>query len=140
MYKNSEILSAVLNKWAQPLIETFLKDHMQSMPFMVALQNKIRSTGWVSPNWNLYSELSPLMESVTGTIVAPMVNRYVSMVDDSMIPKLAHNFVDNAIDNTELSLFEGKIVFEEDDLKRLKRLLELNLPYDPADDIKIKTE
>jgi hypothetical protein len=69
-----------------------------------------------------------------------MVNKYVSMVDDSMIPKLAHNFVDNAIDNTELSLFEGKIVFEEDDLKRLKRLLELNLPYNPADDITIKTE
>lgn len=140
MYRNADILSAVLNKWAQPLIGTFINSHVQSIPFVQGLQNKIRSMGWVSPNWSLFAELSPLMESVTGNIVAPMISKYVSQIDDASIPKMAHGIVDNAIKNGELSLFEGKVVFEESDLKQLKRLLELNLPYNPAEDIIIKTE
>lgn len=140
MYRNADILSAILNKWAQPLIGTFINSHVQSIPFVQGLQNKIRSMGWVSPNWSLFTELSPLMESVTGNIVAPMISKYVSQIDDASIPKMAHGIVDNAIKNGELSLFEGKVVFEESDLKQLKRLLELNLPYNPEDDIIIKTE
>ena len=140
MYRNADILSAVLNKWAQPLIGTFINSHVQSIPFVQGIQNKIRSMGWVSPNWSLFTELSPLMESVTGNIVAPMISKYVSQIDDASIPKMAHGIVDNAIKNGELSLFEGKVVFEESDLKQLKRLLELNLPYNPAEDIIIKTE
>ena len=50
------------------------------------------------------------------------------MVDDSSLPAMAHGIVDKAIENGELSLAEGFITFEEADLKRLKRLLELNLP------------
>ena len=140
MYRNADILSAVLNKWAQPLIGTFINSHVQSIPFVQGIQNKIRSMGWVSPNWSLFTELSPLMESVTGNIVAPMISKYVSQIDDASIPKMAHGIVDNAIKNGELSLFEGKVVFEESELKQLKRLLELNLPYNPAEDIIIKTE
>jgi hypothetical protein len=140
MYRNADILSAILNKWAQPLIGTFINSHVQSLPFVQGLQNKIRSMGWVSPNWSLMSELSPLMESVTGNLVAPMISNYVSHIDDASIPKMAHGIVDNAIKNGELSLFEGKVVFEEHDLKQLKRLLELNLPYNPEEDIIIKTE
>lgn len=85
-------------------------------------------------------ELSPLMESVTGNIVAPIIERYLSNVTDESIPKMAHNIVDNALKNGELSLFEGKIVFEEADLRQLKRLLELNLPYNEEEDVIIKTE
>lgn len=140
MYKNADILSAVLNKWAQPLVGTFINSHMQSMPFVQGIQNKVRSLGWVSPNWSLMGELSPLMESVTGNIVAPLISKYVSQVDDASIPKIAHNIVDNALKNGELSLFEGKVVFEEDDLKKLKRLLELNLPYNPKEDVIVITD
>ena len=96
--------------------------------------------GWVSPNWSLFYELSPLMESVSGNLIAPMLSQYLSKVDDASIPKMAHDIVDNAIKNGELSLFEGKVVFESADLKELKRLLELNLPYNLTDDVTIKTE
>lgn len=95
--------------------------------------------GWVSPNWSLIAELSPLMESVTGNIVAPMINKYISQIDDASIPKIAHEVVDNALKNGELSLFEGKVVFEQSDLKQLKKLLDLNLPYN-QEEITIKTE
>lgn len=96
--------------------------------------------GWVSPNWTLLSELSPIMESITGNIVAPIVGQYLSKVDDASIPKMAHAIVDDAIKNGELTLFEGKVIIEESDLKKLKRLLELNLPYNSKDEIIVITE
>lgn len=140
MITNARILGAVLNKWAQPLVASFIGANIQSVPFMQGIQNKVRSMGWVSPNWSIMSEISPLMESVTGNIIAPMIERYVSGMDDASIPKVAHAIINDALKNGELSLFEGKVVFERKDLEQLKRLLDLNLPYDPNDDVIIKTE
>jgi hypothetical protein len=140
MITNARILGAVLNKWAQPLVASFIGANIQSVPFVQGIQNKVRSMGWVSPNWSIMSEISPLMESVTGNIIAPMIERYVSGMDDASIPKVAHAIINDALKNGELSLFEGKVVFERKDLEQLKRLLDLNLPYDPNDDVIIKTE
>jgi hypothetical protein len=140
MITNARILGAVLNKWAQPLVASFIGANIQSVPFMQGIQNKVRSMGWVSPNWSIMSEISPLMESVTGNIIAPMIERYVSGLDDASIPKVAHAIINDALKNGELSLFEGKVVFERKDLEQLKRLLDLNLPYDPNDEVIIKTE
>ena len=140
MATNAKILGAVLNKWVQPLIGSFLSSHVQSIPFVQGIQNKVRSLGWVSTKWTLMGELSPLMESVTGNLVAPVIERYLSNVSDESIPKMAHAIVDDALKNGELSLFEGKIVFEEADLRQLKRMLELNLPYSPEEDVIVKTE
>lgn len=140
MATNARILGALLNKWAQPLITTFVSGNIQSIPFVQGLQNKIRSMGWVSNQWTLMKEISPLMESVTGNLIAPIVERYLSNVSDESIPKMAHAIVDDALKKGELVLMEGKIVFEEADLKQLKRLLELNLPYNSEEDVIIKTE
>lgn len=140
MATNARILGAVLNKWAQPLITTFVSGNIQSIPFVQGLQNKIRSMGWVSNQWTLMKEISPLMESVTGNLIAPIVERYLSNVSDESIPKMAHAIVDDALKKGGLVLMEGKIVFEEADLKQLKRLLELNLPYNSEEDVIIKTE
>ena len=140
MITNARILGAVLNKWAQPLVASFIGANIQSVPFVQGLQSKVRSMGWVSPNWSIMSELSPLMESVTGNIIAPMIERYVSGLDDASIPKVAHSIVDDAMKHGELSLFEGKVVFERSDLEQLKRLLVLNMPLNPDDEVTIKTE
>jgi hypothetical protein len=140
MATNAKILGAVLNKWAQPLIATFVSDNIQSVPFIQGLQNKVRSLGWVGPKWTLLGELSPLMESVTGNLVAPMIEKYLAGLNDESIPKMAHAIVDDALKNGELILFEGRIIFEKEDLWQLKRLLELTLPYDPKEDVEIKTE
>ena len=140
MATNAQILSAVINKWAQPLISTFIGGNVASMPFVQMIENKVRSMGWVSPNWSLIKELSPMMEGITGNLITPMLNKYLSQLDDASIPKMVHGIVDNAIANGELSLLEGKVVFEEGDLKALKRLLDLNLPYRADEDIIIKTE
>lgn len=140
MATNAAILGAVLNKWAQPLIGTFLNSHIQNVPFVQGIQNKVRSLGWVSPRWTLLGELSPLLESVTGNVVAPIIEKYVSGIDDASIPQMAHAIIDDALKKGELVLFEGKVVFEENDLRKLKRLLELNLPYNASDEVTIITE
>lgn len=139
MATNAEILSAIVNKWAQPLIGTFVNNHMQSLPFVQAIQNKVRSLGWVSTKWTLLGELSPIMESLSGSLITPYLNRYLAQIDDASIPKMAHSIVDNALKNGELRLFEGMVVFEESDLRALKRLLDLNLPYDKNEEITIIT-
>ena len=140
MATNARILGAILNKWAQPLVHTFLGSKVQSLPFVQNVESKIRSMGWVSPRWTLMGELSPLMENLTGNLIAPVIENYLSRVDDASIPRMAHIIVDDAIKTGELRLFEGKIIIDRDDIRQLKRLLELNLPFAPEEEIMLKTE
>lgn len=136
--KNHQILSAVLNKWAQPLLGELVNKGMQSLPMMQALQNKVRSSGWVSPQWSLTAELGGLLEGVSGALVQPVLNSYLSQLDDASIPQMAHAIVDKAIVQGRLTLFEGNVVFDEADLRQLKRLLELNLPVSEAETYQVK--
>lgn len=140
MATNAQILGAIVNKWAQPLIGTFVNQYMGGAHWLQAIQNKIRSTGWVSSNWSLIAELSPLMEGVSGSIITPMLTRYLSQVDDVAIPAMAHAIVDKAMESGEIRLFEGKVIFEANDLQQLKRLLELNLPLKAEDSVNIITD
>lgn len=140
MYTNAQILSAVINKWSQPLIKTLLSGKIQSIGFVQGLENKIRSMGWVSPNYSLINDLSPIMESVTGSIVAPMLNKYLSQIDDASIPQMAHDIVDEALKNGKLSLMEGKVELETEDLIELKNLLNYNLPIKEGQTYKVITE
>ena len=110
------------------------------MGLLQGLENKVRSMGWVSPNWSLMNDLSPIMESVTGSIITPLLNRYLSQVDDAAIPQMAHNIVDEALKNGKLSLMEDKVVLEMEDLIELKKLLEFNLPIKDEDVYKVITE
>lgn len=139
MYTNAQILAAVLNKWAQPLVKSLIGSYVGTLPVLQMVENKVRSMGWVSPKWSLMGELSPLMEAVTGNAFAPFVAKYLATFDDASLPAMAHNIVDDAIKRGDLVLLEGKVTFEKADLEELKRLLTLNLPYDKDEDIIINT-
>jgi hypothetical protein len=140
MYTNAQILSAVINKWAQPLIKTLLAGKVQSIGFLQNLESKVKSTGWVSPNWSLMQDLSPIMEGITGSLVTPMLSKYLSMVDDASIPKMAHDIVDEALKQGKLSIMEGKVELETEDLIELKNLLNYNLPMREEQTYKVITE
>lgn len=127
-YTNSQILSAVLNKWLQPVVLQLSQAKMSSFPFVQALENKMKSTGWVSPNWSLTQELAPMIEPITNSIVQPMLSKYLSTVPDEAIPSMAHGIIDKALSNGKLELMEGKLIFDKDDLTELKNLLDYNLP------------
>ena len=128
MYSNAQILAAVLNKWMQPILDTLLSGRMQSFGFLNSLENKIKSTGWVSGNWSIMKDISPLIEGVSGRIITPVLTQYMSMLDDASIPSLAHDIVDKWLSAGKVELLEGKIVIERSDLQDLKRLLNANMP------------
>jgi hypothetical protein len=141
MFSNAQKLAAVLNKWAQPAIQGLLGSRLGQLPFIANIDAKLRSTGWVSPMWSLSKEIAPLMDGLSSSLVEPMLARYLQGIPDSAIPELAHKVVDDAIKVGILSLFEGKVEFEKDDLEELKMLLQYNLPINvSANSYEVLTE
>lgn len=138
MYTNGQILSAVISNWAQPLIGQVVTGQMSSLPFLGMAENWIKSLGIVSPNYSIMKDLSPIIGGASDVLIIPFLNNFLAQIDDASIPAMAHGIVDKAIDNGELSLAEGFLIIEEPDLKRLKRLLELNLPL--TEGYSVKTE
>ena len=130
MFSNAQKLAAVLNKWAQPAIQGLLGNRLGQLPFMANIDAKLRSTGWVSPMWSLPKEISPLIDGLSSSLVEPMLAKYLQGIPDDSIPELAHKIVEDAIKNGGLSLFEGKVEFEPEDLEELKTLLRYNLPVE----------
>lgn len=128
MYSNAQKLAAVLNKWAQPAIQGLLGTRLGQLPFIANIDAKLRSTGWVSPMWSISKEISPLLDGLSSSLVEPMLARYLQGIPDEAIPELTHKVVEDAIRNGGLSLFEGKVEFETDDLEELRMLLRYNLP------------
>lgn len=128
MWSNRQILAAVLNKWAQPAIQGLVGAKMSLLPFVANLEAKIKSTGWVSPMWTLGQEIAPMTHGIASALIEPMLNRYLEGVPDEAIPQLAHNIVNDAVKQGGLSLFEGNIEFELEDLEELQKLLRYNLP------------
>ncbi len=141
MFSNAQKLAAVLNKWAQPAIQGLIGSRLGQLPFMANIDAKLRSTGWVSPMWNLSKEISPLIDGLSSSLVEPMLAKYLQGIPDDSIPELAHKIVEDAIKNGGLSLFEGKVEFEPEDLEELKTLLRYNLPVEEkANAYKVLTE
>ena len=138
-YTNAQILAAVLAKWGQPAIQQLTSGRLDNLSWMQAITNKVRSTGWVSQSWSLGRELAPIMESMTEAIVIPMIERYLSTMPDDSIPSIAHKFVDAAIENGGLTLFDGNVVFDKDDLTELKNYLNWNMPLGASPAYEVKT-
>lgn len=139
-YTNSQILAAVINQWLQPVIQQLAGQRLSSIPLLNGIENKIRSTGWVRPNWSLATELAPFIQEVSGTLLEPFINNYLSKIPDEAIPGMAHSIVDKAIAGGEMSLFDGNIHFDKSDLEELKRLLTYNLPMEEAERYVVKKD
>ena len=139
-YTNRQILAAVLNKWMQPALQQLAGAKLMRLPFLANIEAKVKSTGWVSPMWNMGNEIAPLLGGVSNIIIEPILSGYLQGVPDNAIPSLAHTIVDNAIANNGISLFEGNIVLEKGDLEELKNLLRYNLPITEENRYKVKND
>lgn len=138
MWSNRQILAAVLNKWLQPALQQMASTKLMQLPFLANIEAKVRSTGWVSPMWSLGNEVAPLLSGVTTQLVEPMISQYLQGIPDQAIPKMAHQLVENAIKQGQLTLFEGNVVFELCDLEELQKLLKYNLPIKEEECYKVK--
>lgn len=139
MHSNVEILSAVVAKWLQPLVATIAASKIDKIPFLANIESKIKSTGWVRPDWSITSELSPFMPSMAQTFIEPALRSAMGNIADDQIPAFAFGLVDTAIENGSLEILDGNVKFDRDDLQRLRRLLELNLPL-PAQPYQVKED
>lgn len=137
---NSQILSAIIVKWAEPLINGLAQSKLAGIPFIGNIEAKVKSTGWVSNQWSLMSELAPYANDVIYSLIGPILNQYLSKIPDESIPEIAHRIVDTAMEKGEMSLLEGYITFDKGDLMRLKKLLNANLPYSKVKPIKLKED
>lgn len=127
-HSNAQILSACLAKWGQPIVATFTSGKLSRIPLLANIEAKIKSTGWVSPNWTLMQDVMPLLGGISSHMIEPIIANYIKGIPDDMIPTLAHTIVDNGIANGGISLFEDNIELEVEDLEELKKLLKWNLP------------
>ena len=128
MFTNRQKLAAVLNKWLQPALAQLAGAKLMRLPFLANIEAKVKSTGWVSPMWSMANEVTPLLGGVVSQVVEPIIADYLKGIPDQAIPKMAHQMVENAMKQGQLSLFEGNVVFELCDLEELHKLLKYNLP------------
>lgn len=140
MWSNRQILAAVLNKWLQPAIIQVASGKLSKLPFVGNIEAKIKSLGWVSPMWSMGSEIAPLFNGLSSSLVEPIIAKYLQGIPDEAIPQMAHSFVNDAIKNGGLNLFEGNVVFEVEDLEELRTLLRYNLPITENETYQVKTE
>lgn len=140
MMNNRDILAAVIAKWLQPTLQQLAGARLMQLPFLANIEAKVKSTGWVSPMWSMSSEIAPLLGGVANELVEPMLASYLHGIPDQAIPKMAHQIVDNALLQGQLSLFEGNVVFERSDLDELKKLLCYNLPIKEKESYKVKVK
>lgn len=137
-YKNSEILAAVVSEWARPAISQIAAGNLMRLPMLQSLQATIGSLGLVSGNYALQKDIEPLIQPVVNSLVTPMLAKYFGQIPDESIPKMAHDVVDKIRYNGPLSILEGAITFDEEDLDELADLLQKNLPVEQGEGYQVK--
>ena len=133
MHSNTKILSAVIATWAKPMIDQVLVSRLGEMQPVEAASEWVKKYFPVPGNYSIVTDLAFLAVPATSIIVEPMVNNWISKlgIQDEMIPEYAAKITDAMLEeagkNGKVTLF-NTIEFEKSDFKRLKTLLNKNLP------------
>lgn len=137
-YSNSQILAAVVSEWARSAISQIAAGNLMKLPMLQSLQATISSMGLVSGNYALQKDIEPLIQPVVNSLVTPMLARYFGQIPEESIPQMAHDVVDKIRYNGPLSILEGLVTFDEDDLDELADLLQKNLPIEKTEGYLVK--
>ena len=137
-YSNSQILAAVVSEWARPAISQIAASKAMRLPMLQSLQASIGSLGLVSGEYNLQKDIEPLILPVVNSLITPVLARYFGQIPEDSIPQMAHDIVEKVRYNGPLSVLEGVITFDEEDLDELADLLQKNLPVENAAPYQVK--
>lgn len=137
-YSNSQILAAVVSEWARPAISQIAAGNIMRLPMLQSLQATIGSLGLVSGAYNLQKDIEPLIQPVVNSLITPLLSRYFGQIPEESIPQMAHDIVEKVRYNGPLSILEGVVTFEEEDLDELAELLQKNLPVESVDHYQVK--
>ena len=127
-YKNSQILAAVVSEWARPAISQIAASNLMRLPMLQSLQATISSLGIVSGNYALQKDIEPLIQPIVNSLITPMLARYFGQIPEESIPQMAHDIVEKMRNNGPVSVLEGMVTFDEEDITELSDLLDKNLP------------
>lgn len=137
-YKNSQILAAVVSEWARPAISQIAAGNLMRLPMLQSLQATIGSLGIVNGNYALQKDIEPLIQPIVNSLITPMLARYFGQIPEESIPQMAHDIVEKMRTNGSMSILEGMVTFEEEDLAELADLLDKNLPIGQTRDYQVK--
>lgn len=135
---NAQILTAVLLKWAEPVIPAITNNAISGMSAnMLPVEKFLKNWGLASPSWSIAGQMQSLVSAAGANMARPFIHSMIAKIPDEMIPQIAHEFVDGAIKQGGLTLFD-KFSFEKGDMEELKKYLECNLPYTPSEEYQVK--
>ncbi len=130
-YTNAQILSSVINHWAQPLITQMstmiAADKLLSIPMLNNIENLVKHWGLVGPNYSIVNELPQLIAPLSSNVITPFLHKHLVTMEDAYIPEMAHNTVKSFIEQGGVTVF-GRLRIETEDFKALQQLLDINLP------------
>ena len=137
-YKNSQILAAVVSEWARPAISQIAAGNLMRLPMLQSLQATISSLGIVSGSYALQKDIEPLIQPIVNSLITPMLARYFGQIPEESIPQMAHDIVEKMRNNGPVSMLEGMVTFDEEDITELSDLLDKNLPVGQTPGYQVK--
>ena len=137
-YKNSQILAAVVSEWARPAISQIAAGNLMHLPMLQSLQATISSLGIVSGSYALQKDIEPLIQPIVNSLITPMLARYFGQIPEESIPQMAHDIVEKMRGNGPVSVLEGVVTFDEEDITELSDLLDKNLPVGQTPGYQVK--
>lgn len=137
-YRNSQILAAVVSEWARPAISQIAAGNLMRLPMLQSLQATISSLGIVSGNYALQKDIEPLIQPIVNSLITPLLARYFGQIPDESIPQMAHDIVEKMRGNGPVSVLEGMVTFDEEDITELSDLLDKNLPVGQTPGYQVK--
>ena len=137
-YKNSQILAAVVSEWARPAISQIAAGNLMRLPMLQSMQATISSLGIVSGSYALQKDIEPLIQPIVNSLITPMLARYFGQIPEESIPQMAHDIVEKMRNNGPVSVLEGMVTFDEEDITELSDLLDKNLPVGQTPGYQVK--
>ena len=137
-YKNSQILAAAVSEWARPAISQIAAGNLMRLPMLQSMQATISSLGIVSGSYALQKDIEPLIQPIVNSLITPMLARYFGQIPEESIPQMAHDIVEKMRNNGPVSVLEGMVTFDEEDITELSDLLDKNLPVGQTPGYQVK--
>ena len=127
-WSNAQKLAAVVSFWARPALTQLATSRLSSLPMMQSLQQSIVASGLVSQAYNISADLMPIMAPVINNLLQPYLEKQLTQLPDESIPALARDVLAEAEKKGSMSIMDGFLTLEAQDIQELRQLVEKNLP------------
>lgn len=114
--------------WARPAVTQLATQRLSSLPVMQNLQQSIMASGLVSQAYNISADLMPIMAPVINNLLQPYLEKQLAQLPDESIPALARDVLAEAEKKGSMSIMDGFLTLEAQDIQELRQLVEKNLP------------